>query len=306
MVEKVSVCLTLYNEGKGVLRVLNYLDRVEDLIDEVIIVSDACEDDTDSIIRGWCERFACFDKSFVIRNKRFGRADAIRKCLSLSRNDLNVIMAGDIQPFLVPDALRNLISYFDDSNVGGVTGHPTLLNGYRTVADFLSHLMWKSHDRVGKIQTVRGSFFHLNGEMFAVRKKCLDGFEDYNSLAEDAAMGLIIMRNGFKVLWAEDVSYFMKYPSSLSDWVKIRRRCCYGRVDLWKNYGLQDYPYYELSHPEYFVNILKSTHRSVRGVLSLVLGSFLEVLIRIYYSQTFYRKRDLLTDLWESAEDTKW
>lgn len=306
MDEKVSVCLTLFNEGKGVQRVLDYLDRVSHLIDEVVIISDACEDETDTVVRKWFEGFACFDKSFIIRSKRFGRANAIRKCLSLSRNDMNVILAGDIQPLLIPDALRNLLKYFDDPNVGGVTGHPTLLNGYRTIADFLSHLMWKSHDQVGKIQTTKGTFFHLNGEFFGVRKHCLDGFEDFNSLGEDAAMGLIIKRNGFKVLWAEDVSYFMKYPSSLSDWVKIRKRCCYSRIDLWKNYGLSDYPYYELSHPEYFVNILKSTHKSVRGVFSLVLGSFLEVLIRIYYSQTFYRKRDLFNSLWEPAGDTKW
>lgn len=304
MVEKVSVCLTLYNEGKGIQRILNYLDSQESLIDEVIIVSDACKDDTDDIVREWMRKFKCFDKSFIIRSKRYGRADAIRKCLSLSRNDLNVIFAGDIDP--LPKALRNLLHYFKSCKVGAVTGHPILLNGYRTVADFLSHLMWTSHGRVGRIQTVKGTFFHLNGEMFCIRKKGLGCFENYNSLAEDAAIGLTIFRNGFKVLWAEDVTYFMKYPSNLSDWVKIRKRCCYGRIDLWKNYSLEKYPYYELSHPEYLLNILKCTHKSVRGVLSLMLGACLESLIRIYYATTFFKKRNLLDSLWIPAKDTKW
>jgi len=301
--EKVSVCLTLFNEEKGISRVLKYLDFQAALIDQVIIVSDCCVDNTDEIILEWLPK-STLDILFIQRNRRKGRADAIRECLKASRNDLNVFLAGDISPF--SDAFFNLISYFRDQAVGAVTGHPVLINNKETVADYLSFLIWKSHDAIGEKQTSRGNFFHLNGEMFAVRKHCLSGFDYYVGIAEDAMMGSLIRKNGFLVLWAKDVKYYMKYPSALLEYLKVRKRCCYGRVELWQLCNLQKYPFYEISHPTYIINVLKSCDRSIRGVLALCFGSAAEMLIRIYYRFTGYKKRDLLDELWNPAEGTKW
>lgn len=301
--EKVSVCLTLYNEEKGIRRVLEYLDSRAALIDEVIIVSDNCRDRTDEIVMKWIHQTK-MRRLFIQRNKRNGRADAIRECLKASRNDLTVFLAGDISP--INFSFVNLLSYFTDPEVGAVTGHPVLINEKKTLADYLSFLIWRSHDSIGKKQTENGSFFHLNGEMFAIRKHCLSGFDHYNGLAEDALMGALIRRNGFKVLWAHDVTYLMKYPSSLMEYLKVRKRCCYGRVELWQLCNLPDYPFYEVSHPEYLVNVIKSCDSSLRGALALFFGGAAEILIRVYYKFTAHRKRKLFDELWNPAEGTKW
>jgi len=302
--ENVSVCLTVYNEGRGIQRVLNYLETQQKIINDVIIVSDACKDETDSLIHGWMKDSPIDLIRFIQRPTRPGRADAIRECLRWSKHDLNVIMAGDIQP--LPESMKNLLRYFRNKKVGAVTGHPILLNGHKTVADYLAYLMWMSHDKVGEIETLKGQFFHLNGEMFAIRKSVLNNYDGYNGIAEDAMIGAMIRREGYRVLWAKDVSYYMRYPSSLREWIKIRCRCCFARVDMWKKHGFQDYPYYELSHAEYFYNILMCVNRSVKGVLAFLVGAPLEALIRLYYMQTYPKKRDLLKDLWNPAEETKW
>jgi len=215
-----------------------------------------------------------------------------------------VIFAGDIQPF--QDAFINLLRYFEDDKVGAVTGHPVLLNGWATPADYLAHLMWSSHDNIGRAQTARGMFFHLNGEMFALRKSALKGFKDYDGIAEDAMLGALIRRSGWKVLWAGDVQYFMRYPHSMKEWLRVRKRCCYSRIDLWKQCHLQDYPFYEVSHPEYLVNILKCAQPSIKGVLALGLGVALETLIRVYYMCSFAKHQHLLDTLWQPAGETKW
>jgi len=301
--EKVSVCITLFNEEKGISRVLNYLDANSSLIDQVIIVSDACVDCTDQIVLDWLDH-SCLQVLFIQRNKRTGRADAVRECLKASSSDLNVFFAGDISP--VGASLSNLIRYFESPGVGAVTGHPVLINDKSTLADYLSFLIWSSHDAIGKKQSSHGTFFHLNGEMFALRKHCLSGFDFYNGLAEDAMMGALIRRNGFKVLWAADVTYLMKYPSDLSEYLKVRKRCCYGRIELWHLCNLQKYPFYEVSHPEYLVNVLQSCDRSFKGVLSLLFGSTAEILMRIYYRVSLHRKRNVFDELWKPAEGTKW
>ena len=301
--EKVSVCITLFNEGKGILRVLKYLDSEAALIDQVIIVSDACEDCTDQIVNEWMDS-SSLQIHFIQRTQRKGRADAVRLCLCCSHNDLNVFLAGDISP--IGSSFSHLLNYFRDPKVGAVTGHPVLINEKRTLADYLSFLIWSSHDAIGKKQTEKGLFFHLNGEMFALRKSCLDGFQFYNGLAEDAMMGSLIRRNDFFVLWADDVSYLMKYPSDLLEYLKVRKRCCYGRIDLWKLCDLQEYPFYEVSHPEYLLNVLRSCDKSVKGVLALLFGSSAELLLRLYYRFTAHKKRDVFEELWKSAEGTKW
>jgi len=303
--EDVSVCLTLYNEGRGIQRILDYLDSHERLIGEVVVVSDGCIDETDGIVQKWIDSTASsFRICFIRRPVRLGRGNAIRLCLDKTRNDLNVFFAGDILP--LANSLPNLIDHFEDSTVGAVTGHPILLNGSTTISDYLSHLMWTSHDDVGRKQTAKGDFFHLNGEMFGLRKHCLSGFEEYDGIAEDAVIGALIRMNGYKVLWVENVTYYMKYPSKLFEWIKVRRRCCFGRIDLWKRYQIQDYPFYEISHPEYLTNIIKATHKSIKGILALTFGAFLELMLRIYYKQTYDSKRDLLDKLWQPAEGTKW
>lgn len=301
--EKVSVCITLFNEGKGISRVLRYLDLHAALIDQVIIVSDVCVDCTDQIVLDWIHHTA-LERIFIQRNKRNGRADAIRECLKASSNDLNVFLAGDISP--VGDSLSNLICYFENSEVGAVTGHPVLINEKRSLADYLSFLIWSSHDAIGKKQTERGLFFHLNGEMFAIRKHCLSGFDHYDGLAEDALIGALIRRNGFKVLWADDVTYLMKYPSDLNEYLKVRKRCCYARIELWKLCNLQKYPFYEVSHPEYLINVLQSCDKSFKGILALLFGAAAEILARIYYRFTIHRKRNVFDELWKPAEGTKW
>jgi len=301
--EKVSVCITLFNEGKGILRVLKYLDSEAALIDQVIIVSDACADDTDQIVLNWLEHSSLY-VVFIQRLKRCGRASAIRACLKESGNDLNVFFAGDISP--IGSSFSHLLNYFRDPKVGAVTGHPVLINEKRTLADYLSFLIWSSHDAIGKKQTEKGLFFHLNGEMFALRKHCLDGLFSYNGLAEDAMMGSMIRRKGFSVYWAEDVTYLMKYPSDLMEYLKVRKRCCYGRIDLWKLCDLQEYPFYEVSHPEYLINVLRSCDKSVKGVLALLFGSSTEIIMRIYYRFTIHRKREIFEELWNPAGGTKW
>lgn len=306
MLENVSIVLTVYNEGKGVLRVLRYLDSMARYFDELIIVSDACKDDTDRLIKAWFDNGRRPFKIIVsFRKHRYGRANAIRHGLAQTKNDLVVFFAGDIQPF--PLSLPNILAYFQDQRVGAVSGHPTLLNGDETLADNLSRLMWESHDRVGELTSKQGTFFHLNGEIYAIRKHLLQGFEDYDSIAEDCMIGYLIFKTGYRVLWAKNVTYYMMYPRSLGDWLNIRKRCCFGRIDFAKKNLIPDYPFYELSHSEYLVNILKIAFMSWKRLLALPLGAFIEIICRIYYTITYDAcNKDLLNRLWQPSIETKW
>ena len=306
--EQVSILLTAYNEGQGIRRVLDYLTENSDLINDVVIVSDACRDETEDIIVEWAKSDLPFPLSTFFNIERQGRATAIRQGLKNTQLDINVIFACDIKP--LGNSLQNLLSYFKDQNVGAVTGHPTLNNGTSTIADCLSHIMWQSHDSVGYKTTLEGTFFHLNGEMYAIRKSALKNFEDYNGLAEDAMIGHCIYKQGHQVIWAEDVTYLMQYPSSLKEWLKIRKRCCYGRVELADKAGIKDYPFYELTHLEYIMNILKVSLSNWRFLLALPLGAMMELSCRCYYFLMYpyisKKKEKILQKLWEPSSETKW
>lgn len=306
--ETVSVLLTAYNEGRGIRRVLDYLLENRDLIKDVVIVSDACEDDTEEIIAKWIKEDLPFPVVTLFNPERQGRSAAIRQGLEATQLDITVIFSCDIKP--LGDSFQNLLAYFQDPNVGAVTGHPVLNNGTDTIADCLSHIMWQSHDNVGYKTTLKGTFFHLNGEMYAIRRSALKNFENYNGLAEDAMIGHCIYKQGYKVVWAEDVTYLVQSPSSLKDWLKVRKRCCYGRVELADKAGIKDYPFYELTHLEYITNILKVSLSNWRFTLVLPLGALLEVACRCYYFLMYpyisQKREKLLSRLWQPSEETKW
>ena len=306
--EPVSVLLTAFNEGQGILRVLGYLEQYSVLINDVVIVSDACVDETENIIEKWIKGGLPFPVSTFFNSERQGRANAIRQGLEATQQDITVVFACDIEPLGL--SFTNLLCYFLDPKVGAVTGHPTLTNGTSTIADCLCHIMWQSHDNIGEMTTEEGKFFHLNGEMFAIRKSTLKNFEDYNGLAEDAMIGHCIYKQGYQVVWARNVTYLMQYPSSLKDWIKIRKRCCYGRVELADKASIKDYPFYELTHLEYIMNILKVSISNWRFILALPIGALLELACRCYYFLMYpyiSRKREkILSKLWQPSGETKW
>jgi len=299
-----SVVLTLYNEEKGLQRVLDYLSTQREIIDEVIAISDACHDGTNEILLKWYDREDQFKKSITLRESRYGRGNAISLGLSHSRNDLCIIMAGDMQP--LSKSLPNLLQYFKDPRVGAATGHPILLNSYRTIGDCLSHVMWKSHNQVGETTTEEGRFFHLNGEMYGIRKSALKQGDFYNCLNEDNMIGYLIKRNGFLVMWAKDVQYFMRYPSGFWEWLKIRKRSCYGRIELVRRTHLKQYGFYELQSRDYILNVWRIGVSNLRFFASLIIGVPTEFLVRSYYR---VMNRDLespFTELWQPAAETKW
>lgn len=306
--EPVSVLLTAYNEGLGILRVLDYLEEYCDLINDVVVVSDACKDETENIILNWIEGGLPFSVSTFFNIERQGRAAAIRQGLEATKKDIVVIFACDIKP--LDKSLQNLLTYFKDPNVGAVTGHPTLKNGTSTIADCLCHIMWQSHNNIGEMTTLEGNFFHLNGEMYAIRQSILKNFDDYNGLAEDAMIGHCIFKEGYQVVWARNVTYLMQYPSSLKEWIKIRKRCCYGRIELTHKAGIKDYPFYEIKHLEYIMNILKVSLSNWKFVLVLPIGAFIELVCRFYYLIMYpyisQKNEKILSALWQPSGETKW
>lgn len=299
-----SACLTLYNEGLGVKRMLDYIETHAKMIDDLIIVSDDCHDSTDSIVETWANQHHPFKVSFFQRSKRLGRASAIRLCLKNSLNDINIILAGDIEP--IGNAFEDLLGYFKDPNVGAVTGHPLLLNGEKSIADCLSHIIWDSHDEIRRIKNQEGTLFHLSGEVFAIRKSALKGFDNYLGLVDDAMIGYLIHESGYRVVFADNVRYKMQYPSTLKGYLNVRKRCCYGRIELARIAKITDYPYYEISHSQYLINILKTVKGKPLRLLSLAPGISIESLCRIYYQFKHLKNNDLYAKLWQPAIDTKW
>lgn len=310
--DKISVCITVFNEEKGIKRVLTYLEKQIGLFEDLIIVSDACVDKTDEIVNNWIKNLVNpkFTIKFFVRPERLGRANAIRLGIYHSLHDILIIFSGDIKP--IGESFRNLINYFKDETIGAVTGHPILLNSLYSPADCLSRIMWSSHNNVGRIETEKNTFFHLNGEMFGIRKSALINFKGYDGLVEDAMLGWLIYKNGFKVVWSEKVVYYMKYPSSMMDWLKIRKRCCFGRVELAKKGHIKHYPFYELNHIEYLVNILNVSKKHFRLMFVLPLGIFLELCCRLYYHFIYdkkkhvFSKQEMLSNLWIPSYETKW
>lgn len=299
-----SVCIPVHNEEKSLPRLLNWLLQNEQDIPEILVVSDGSTDRTNQILKEYASKFAFAKKPFrvFIRPKRLGKTDAINFLLKQARHDVFVLISGDILP--TRESLRNLVKRFKDKKVGAVSGHPIIVNNPKTLADHIGRRIHGSQHLIRTRQMKKGQYFNLLGDMIAWRKSILP-FLEYNSVLEDAYIGLAIKRKGFKVVYAEDVTYYKKCPSAISEWIEERRRIMLGKIHLEKNYGVEGFAFFEVSPISLLKCYWKAVENTPKSVAAFFLSAIMEVWIRIYC--TFeYKVASKTHRIWNVIESSKW
>jgi len=141
--------------------------------------------------------------------------------------------------------------------------------------------------------------------MYAIRKSALPG-DDVNVMNEDSMIGYLIKRNGYLVVWAPDVAYYMRYPSGFWEWLKVRKRSCYGRIELIRRTRLPNYAFHELKHRDYVLNVFEIALGNPKFLASLAFGAPCEFLLRLYYQVVNRDVNSPLSELWQPATQTKW
>ncbi|MCB0044934.1 MAG: glycosyltransferase [Caldilineaceae bacterium] len=222
-----SICVTAYNEEEnigGLLAALLDQHLHDAQIDEIIVVASACTDNTVPIVQ---EFMAVDDRIHLIeQTEREGKTAAINLFLEATRNEICVLESGDTLPHEY--AVEHLVRMFRDPAVGMVGAQKVAVDTPDHISGLLSHLRLRmEHELCLEIPRL--------GEMVAFRKV-------FDRIPPDVAMDeafveAIVVEHGMQVKYAPDAIVYNTGPTTVTDFVRQRRRNHAGHLYLKHKYG---------------------------------------------------------------------
>lgn len=188
----VTVLIAAFNEEDVIgATVLNKLDQdyPSQLLD-VVVVSDASEDDTDRIVRGLGERV-----TLVRQERRAGKTAALN--LGIKSVGGEILVFADANSMYSKQAIRNLVSVFKDPAVGYVTGRMVYVSADGSlIGDGCSAYM--RYENWLRIQESRfGSVIGVDGGIDAMRTRLFS--EMLPDQQSDFVQPLMVARQGYKI-----------------------------------------------------------------------------------------------------------
>lgn len=192
---QVSLIISAYNEEKVIGKKLENslsLDYDKDRL-EIIVVSDASTDGTDSIVRSFAGKGVIL-KRMPVRN---GKTAGLNQAVAIARG--SVLAFSDANAMYASDALTKLVRNFADPSVGCVTGDSQYTNPSRSESAKSENLYW-GYERAMKIRESQlGSMVGADGAMFAIRKELYTVLETED--INDFVTPLQVVHRGYRCVF---------------------------------------------------------------------------------------------------------
>jgi len=219
---KCSIGVIVFNEEANIEKLLDALlsqELHQVQIKEIIVVSSACTDGTDNIVK----KYESENKKIklITEPERRGKSSAINKFIAASKSDLLIIESGDTIP--AKDTVEKLILPFKEPEIGMTGGRPKPENDSRTFIGYCVNLLWNLHHDMALISPKLG-------EMIAFKRI----FEQIpnESAVDEASIEAIMLDNGLKLKYISDAIIHNKGPENIKDFIIQRRRIESGHLWL--------------------------------------------------------------------------
>jgi cellulose synthase/poly-beta-1,6-N-acetylglucosamine synthase-like glycosyltransferase len=178
----VTLVISAFNEeqiiAKKLLNALK-LDYPSDQL-EILVVSDASSDATESIVRSFAEEGVKLIRMPERRGKTAGLNVAVRKARG------EIIVFSDANIIYKRDVIRKLVRNFADPGVGCVTGNSCYLEDFLSPAHVQENTYWQYEQTIRTLESQLGSTVGGDGAIFAIREHL------YAPLAPDAINDLVV------------------------------------------------------------------------------------------------------------------
>jgi glycosyltransferase involved in cell wall biosynthesis len=167
---------------------------------ELIIASDCSTDDTDAIVG----EFAARGVRLVRAAERLGKENAQWCAIQQASGD--ILVFSDVATQMPADALRKLVAYFADENVGAVSSEDRFLSDNGAIAGegaYVRYEMW-----LRQMESNLAGLVGLSGSFFAARKSVCKQWDIH--CPSDFNTALNCARAGYRAVTAADVLGFYK------------------------------------------------------------------------------------------------
>ncbi|MBP7310125.1 MAG: glycosyltransferase [Candidatus Cloacimonetes bacterium] len=229
-----SVGIFAHNEAGNIIHLLEAL--VGQILEkasltEIIVVSSASTDGTDSLVRDFATLHS--QVKLITQARREGKSAAINLFLKEAGEDICAVISGDVIP--EKHTLEKLLEVFSDPQIGASGGRPMPVNSTDSFCGYAVQLLWNLHHRMALISPKLG-------EMIVFRKVMETIPAD--SAVDEASIEALIKARGLKLKYVPGAIIRNKGPEKLKDFIKQRRRIQNGH--LW----LKRYQHYQVASQE--------------------------------------------------------
>ncbi|KUP04382.1 hypothetical protein Q75_15385 [Bacillus coahuilensis p1.1.43] len=194
---KVTLFIAAYNEekviGSKLLNSVN-LDYPKEQF-EVIVVSDDSSDRTNEIVEEYSAAYP-FVRLNVVKGRK-GKTAALNKSVHLATGE--VLVFSDANSMYKEDAIKSLVQYYADEQVGGVCGELRLLNSTGSSIGESEGAYWKYEKLLKELETATGTCIVANGSIYSLRNEL---FQEMNpNVGDDMQNPLIVIRQGKRFVY---------------------------------------------------------------------------------------------------------
>ena len=224
-----SVGITAHNEEDNIGPLLDAMldQHLHDVdISEIVIVASGCTDRTVPIIQSYQERDERIQ--LIVQPRREGKTAAVNLFLQNSHEDILVLESGDTLPH--ENAVENLVRLFADPTIGMTGAHKVPVNTPDHLVGLFTHLRLRmEHELCLDIPRL--------GEMIAFRRVLAHIPPDI--AMDEAFVEAIVITHGLRVVYSPDAVVYNSGPTTVSDFIRQRRRNHAGHLYLRHKYGHQ-------------------------------------------------------------------
>jgi len=286
-----SVGVTAYNEEANIGKLLDALlnQKLHEVeISEIIVVASGCTDRTVDIVKEYQQKDPRI--KLLVQERREGKTSAVNLFLRHAKEDICVVESGDTLPR--HDAIENLVRMFKDPKVGMTGAQKVAVNTPDHIIAALSHLRLKlEHELCMEIPRL--------GELIAFRKV-------FDQIPLDVAMDeafveALVIQRGLEVRYAPDAVVFNMGPTTVSDFIRQRRRNYAGHLHLMRKYG---YRVSSLDNWRVIRLWLGEIWGAIRLIYVLIVLALLEAFARLLGAYDYYIKGKKHV-VWDMAWTTK-
>ena len=243
----ISILLTAWKEQGSIEKVIKCLaDKEYSGINDDFEIILACPDtETHDAAMQEVTELGIKDKFVYIKDTKKGKPVALNMLVEKAKGDIWIFTDGDV--WFEKNAVANLVKRFDDPKTFAVTGRPISADSENNMMGYFGHLLSDAADHKRNIdlgQNPEGKslkfvkkrpFFPVSGYIYATRRFNYKFPED--CLVDDAYISYMIFNNGKRIDYEPNAIVYVKYPTTLTDYFKQKKRSVGGYMQLW-NYGV--------------------------------------------------------------------
>ncbi|KAA3613253.1 MAG: glycosyltransferase family 2 protein [Calditrichaeota bacterium] len=163
----VTLVISAYNEESVIKDKLTNsleIDYPEDHF-SIVVVSDASDDQTDTLVTD----FNHPNIHLMRMDERLGKTFGINKIMPNVKSE--IVVFSDANAIYKPDAIKELVKYFNDPKIGYVVGNAQYIKDGQSKAGKQEDSYWSMEIRLKTYESEIGSVVGGDGAIYAIRKE---------------------------------------------------------------------------------------------------------------------------------------